>query len=237
MLAQLLRQWMPPSIGGFSSDIDELIRFIFYIILPWFFVAEGVLFYALWRYRRRRGTSARAQYQTGTTLRALAWVIAPAVMILGFDLWIDAESAQVWEKVKLEVPASGQHVRVTGAQFFWKFTYPGPDEQFGTADDFTVDNELHVQSGKPVIFELESTDVIHSFFIPPLRLKQDVVPGRRIRGWFQADTAGVYEIVCSQLCGLGHTRMRGWLHVHSPDDYKTWIDQQHAPSGADSFWQ
>ena len=113
-------------------------------------------------------------------------------------------------------PAGDVVVRITAKQFNWNFTYPGPDGKFGTADDVTSENDLHVPVGKVVRFELQSEDVIHSFFVPDMRLKQDVVPGRTIRGWFEATKTGIYEIACSELCGFGHYSMHGNVIVQTP---------------------
>src|SRR3989304_5465286 len=100
---------------------------------------------------------------------------------------------------------------------------PGPDGQFGTADDLQLDNELHVPVGKVARVTLKSKDVIHSFFLPNLRLKQDVVPGREIEAWFVATKPGGYEIPCAELCGFGHSGMVGPPTVHSADDYEAWL--------------
>ncbi|MEE9171716.1 MAG: hypothetical protein V3U41_02260 [candidate division NC10 bacterium] len=116
-------------------------------------------------------------------------------------------------------------VHVTGKQFNWEILYPGPDGRFGTADDLQVDNELHVPVGKIVRVTLKSKDVIHSFFLPNLRLKQDTMPGREIEAWFEATKPGVYEIPCAELCGFGHSGMLGHLTVHSAEDYEKWVNR------------
>jgi cytochrome c oxidase subunit 2 len=115
---------------------------------------------------------------------------------------------------------------VTAKQFNWEILYPGPDGKFGTEDDRLLDNELHVPVGKPVRVVLKSKDVLHSFFLPTLRLKQDIVPGRAIDAWFEAVKPGRYELPCAELCGFGHSGMKGWLHVHTPDDYEMWTKEQ-----------
>jgi cytochrome c oxidase subunit 2 len=115
---------------------------------------------------------------------------------------------------------------VTAKQFNWEMLYPGPDGQFGTADDLLLDNELHVPVNKVVRVTLKSKDVIHSFFLPHVRLKQDAVPGREIEAWFEATKLGRYEIPCAELCGFGHSGMKGWLTVHPPDEYQKWVKQR-----------
>jgi len=105
-------------------------------------------------------------------------------------------------------------------------TYPGADGQLGTGDDFTVRNQLHVPVDTPVVVHLSSEDVIHSFFIPAFRVKQDAVPGMHIRVWFKAMETGEYELACAELCGLGHYRMRAAVTVHTADDYQRWLSEQ-----------
>ena len=96
--------------------------------------------------------------------------------------------------------------RVSGKQFNWDMTYPGPDNELGTDDDLKLENELHVPVNAVVHIRLTSEDVIHSFFVPQLRLKQDSLPNRFINVWFEATKAGRYEIPCAELCGFGTLR-------------------------------
>ena len=123
-------------------------------------------------------------------------------------------------------------VQVKAKQFNWEFTYAGPDGKFGTADDITSENELHVPINQVVRLTLTSADVIHSFFAPNLRLKQDVVPGRTIPAWFEATTIGSYPIACTELCGFGHYSMAGTLVVQSPQDYAQWLKEHSTQSTA-----
>jgi cytochrome c oxidase subunit 2 len=95
----------------------------------------------------------------------------------------------------------------------------------GSDDDIKFDNDLHVPVNKPIRLNLASNDVIHSFFIPNMRFKQDVVPGRKIPAWFEATKPGKYELPCAELCGFGHSGMKGWLYVHTPEEYKKWADE------------
>jgi cytochrome c oxidase subunit 2 len=142
------------------------------------------------------------------------------------DLGIDFAGVSAYESIKGEMPAREEIVRVTGKQFNWDVTYPGSDGAFDTADDLTLENELHVPVGTVVHVVLESKDVIHSFFVPVFRLKQDVLPGRSITAWFEATETGEYEIGCAELCGYGHYKMRAVLTVHSAVDYASWIQEQ-----------
>lgn len=218
--------WFPENVSTFGGDIDSLFYLILYITGAWFLLTEGLILFFLVRYRRRAG--AKAAYIPGNTLRQAAWILVPCLIVLILDLWIDFRGAAVWAKIKGKVPASDLMIQVTGKQFNWEIVYPGPDGKFGTEDDFQIDNELHVPTGKVVRVVLKSKDVIHSFFLPNLRLKQDAVPGREIVAWFEATKPGKYEIPCAELCGFGHSGMSGWLYVHTPEDYAKWV-KKHWP--------
>src|ERR671922_310118 len=113
-------------------------------------------------------------------------------------------------------------ILVTVLMVVFLIVYPGPDGKLNTEDDVKFDNDLHVPVNKVVRVHLTSKDVIHSFFLPSLRLKQDAVPGRTILVWFEATKPGKYELPCAELCGFGHSGMKGWLHVHSPEEYQEW---------------
>jgi cytochrome c oxidase subunit 2 len=116
-------------------------------------------------------------------------------------------------------------VQVTGKQFNWEILYPGPDGEFGTQDDLELENMLHVPADKVVRVILTSKDVIHSFFVPVLRLKQDTLPGRKIDAWFEATKPGRYEMPCAEMCGFGHSGMLGYLIVHTHEDYEAWVQK------------
>ena len=135
-------------------------------------------------------------------------------------------------------------VEVMGEQFAWNFRYAGPDGVFGKTDptlitstnpfgldktdpaakdDILSINQLHLPEGKPIRLRIRSHDVIHSFFLPYQRIKQDAVPGMQIELWFVPNRAGQYEIACSQLCGLGHYRMQAHLTVESQEEFEKWL--------------
>ncbi len=223
-------RWLPENISTFGGDIDWMFSLIYYIVGFWFLITEGALFFFIWRYRRRAGQPAR--YIRGDRFSELAWVLVPVVIVLALDLGIDLAGGPVWARVKEHAPPGGVEVHATGKQFNWEFTYPGPDGKFGTPDDLKIENELHVPVGQNVHLTLQSKDVIHSFFIPNVRLKQDVLPGRTIGAWFNATKPGQYEIACAELCGFGHYNMRGFLTVHTADDYQSWVQAHWPPQTA-----
>jgi cytochrome c oxidase subunit 2 len=152
----------------------------------------------------------------------MVWTIVPSLILVVLTFL----SIPSWSKVKSRIPESDLHVRITGKQFNWEVQYPGPDGKFDTADDQTFDNELHVPTGKPVVMHLRARDVIHSVFIPTARFKQDAVPGREILQWVEVTKPGKYEIPCAELCGFGHSGMKGYLFVHTPEEYQQWLKEK-----------
>ena len=215
-----MRNWFPENISTFGADLDGVFFLIYYIVLFWFVLVEGILVYFVFRYRRR--PNQPASYVRGDTWKELSWILVPAAIVMVLDLGIDAAGARVWDRVKTHMPAGDVHLQISAKQFEWLITYPGPDEQIGTADDFVLDTELHVPSDKDIRITLSSQDVIHSFFLPNTRLKQDIIPGREIDVWFNVTKPGTYELACAELCGFGHYTMRGELIVHTPEDFARW---------------
>ena len=222
--------WLPESLSTFSQKVD----FLFYVIL-WitgivFFLVQGTLIYFIIRYRGREG--AKGFYTHGNTKVEIVWTIIPAVILIVLALM----GQGVWEEIKSTLPSGPEtvHIRVQAEQFAWNIQYPGKDEKFDTADDIKNINQLHIPVGRPVRVTLTSIEkednpaVIHSFFLPEFRLKQDVVPGMAIDVWFEAKKTGKYEIACAEFCGLGHYRMRGFLAIHSPEGFEAWLREQAA---------
>jgi cytochrome c oxidase subunit II len=226
----MLSGLMPPNVSTFGGQIDSVLYLILYIVGFWFLLTEGLLIYFAVSSRRKK--TRGAAYLRGDTPRQMAWVLVPAVVVLCLDLGIDSAGNSAWELAKNSHPPSTIEVKVTAKQFNWEFTYPGPDGKLGTADDVSIENELHVPVGKVVHLTLTSEDVIHSLWVPNFRLKQDVVPGRAIPAWFEATKAGTYEIACSELCGFGHYSMHGAVTVHSQQDYDNWLRDNITHHGA-----
>lgn len=218
-------QHLPECVSTFGPDIDSVLYLIYYVVGAWFLLAEAVVFYCLLRFRQ--GRRPTASYLPGTTGKSLAWILVPSVLILVCDLFIDAESGRVWRDVKETIPQADVTIRITARQFAWQFTHPGPDNVLDTRDDIITNGHLHVPVNKVVRFDLGSLDVIHSFYSPSLRLKQDAVPGRTIRGWFQVTRTGEFPIACAELCGVAHTVMQATLIVQTESDYRQWsLNQQ-----------
>ena len=209
-------KWLPEDVSPYGAGIDSLFYFIYYLTAVAFIFVTALMIVFLYVYRDQGGR--RATYTHGNTALEIIWTIIPAMVFIGLGLF----SKSLWEDIKLTPPETDTAVKVTGKQFNWEVVYPGPDGEFDTADDKQVDNDIRVPAGKPIRVILASKDVIHSFFLPNLRFKQDTVPGREITGWFQANKPGKYEIPCAELCGFGHSGMVGWLYALAPDEYQAW---------------
>lgn len=211
--------WLPPNVSTYGNEVDSFFYVIYYITLVVFVLVAACQLYFMFKYRFKEGRKAR--YYHGNNTLEIVWTSVTFVAMLALAL----ASKPVWSKIKQEQPPADITVQVTGKQFNWEILYPGPDKIFGTEDDYQVDNQLHVPVNKVVHVILKSKDVIHSFFVPQFRLKQDAVPGRQITAWFEATQAGKYEIPCAELCGFGHSGMLGYLFVHSPEEYQQWLDE------------
>jgi cytochrome c oxidase subunit II len=212
----MLDWWLPENVSTYGREIDWLFHLIYYITGVTFILVFAVMLAFLVMYRDRPGRKAR--YTHGNTTLEIVWTVVPALILVILTLL----SVPAWSKIKMTMPETDFVVQVTAKQFNWQVTYPGADGKFGTADDKTVLDEMHVPVNKVVRVILKSQDVIHSFFVPAFRMKQDAVPGREIRQWFEATKPGKYEWPCAELCGFGHSGMRGWIYVHTPDDYGKW---------------
>ena len=214
--------WLPENVSTYGKDIDWIFYCIYYITsVALVLVLAGMIWFLI-KYRARKG--GRARYSHGNTTLEIIWTIVPALVFV----MIGFMSRSVWGKVRYELPETDLRVKVTASQFNWLMTYPGADGKLGTADDYTQENLLHVPVNRPVRVVLTSKDVIHSFFLPNLRLKQDAVPGREIEVWFEATKEGNYEMPCAELCGFGHSNMKGYLRVHSPQEFAAWAKEKKA---------
>ena len=247
---------MPAAAASHAGEIDQMMVLVHWLMAVLFVGWGGVFVFMLVRFRR--GANAKASY-TGTHGKfskgvEIAVVVAEAVLLLGYAI-------PAWARRVKQFPAESEAtvVRVVGEQFAWNVQYAGADGRFGRTDiklvspdnplgldrsdpsakdDITDINNLHVPVDRPVLVHLFSKDVIHSFGLYEMRVKQDAVPGLEIPVWFvptvtTADMAAKlgkpdfqYEITCSQLCGLGHFRMRGYLTVQSAADYQKWMADQ-----------
>lgn len=220
MLDQLI-----PSASSFSGDVDRLFLLITLIVGAWFLAAEAMFFWLIFRFRARPGVAS--QYITGKEPHLKRWINWPHTLILICDVVIIIAAVQVWVRIKQTLPPADRTVRIVARQWAWTFTDPGMDAQLDTADDVRTTDEMHLELGKTYHFLLESRDVLHSFFVPAFRLKQDAIPGRIYTGWFKTTKAGSYDILCAEICGLGHGVMGAQLTVGSSEEHVAWL-QRHA---------
>ena len=220
--------WLPENISTYGKEIDRLFYVILAITTFVFIGVQGTLLFFLFKYRAQKGV--RAAYTHGSNRLEVIWTIIPAIILVALTVL----SQRVWHEIRKPVPKSAIPIEIDAEQFAWNVRYAGTDGIFGTADDIKTINQLHIPVGKPVRVRLKSIGkdgkhpVIHSFFLPEVRLKQDVVPGLVINVWFEATRTGKYEIACAEFCGLGHYRMRGFFSIHSQEGFDAWLKEQAA---------
>ena len=214
------RIWLPEAITTTAPMIDQMFWIVLVITGIAFVLVQGTLLFFIFRYRHRPGRAAT--YTHGHLGAEIIWTIVPAIILV----WLAFKSQEVWAVVRGTPPPPDLEVEVTGEQFAWNVRYAGSDGAMNTADDITTINQMHLPVGRTVLFHIRSKDVIHSFFVPQFRMKQDAVPGLTTRLWVNATKTGHYEIACAELCGLGHYRMRGFLVVEPPETFTAWLAEQ-----------
>lgn len=235
----------PEMISEEAKKIDSIFWLVLYLTGAAFVAVAAGLTWCCLVYRKREGVPAL--YTHGSSRTALGVTLTlSALVFLGVDMNVVRASNAVAREVQANYPDEDEaiHVKVLAQQFVWNMRWPGKDGVFGQTDpkfyrednQFGLDEEdlkswddvwatglLVVPVDTPVILEMESKDVIHSFFLPNLRIKQDVVPGMTTRLWFKATKTGEYEIACAELCGLGHYQMRGLFRVVTRKEYDQWM--------------
>lgn len=243
---------LPIDISAHGPAIDRLIYIIHFFMAVLFIGWLTFVILALIRFRARPGH--QAVYQAGhfktPNYVEVAVALVEGLLLVGF-------SFPIFSQIKNQMPSRGRalEVRVVAEQFAWNVHYPGPDGIFGKTDprlmgaanpvgldpadpagkdDVVTVNQMHVPVNQPVIARLSSKDVIHSFGIPVMRVKQDVIPGQVIPVWFEARKSGNFEIACAQLCGLGHYRMRGFFTVETEEAFNAWLKQMKPEPPAES---
>ena len=242
----LLNEWigLPANAAEHGYQIDHILEFCHWFMAI-LFVGWSVYFvYVLIRFRKKRNPVASNEGITNgiSTHLEFSIVLIDAVLLIGFAI-------PLWAKRVNEFPETKDTILVhaIGQQFTWNYHMPGPDGQFGRRDMHLVTNmnavgldqndpyskddivvaggDLHVPIDRPVIIDLSSKDVIHNYAIPHMRIAQDAIPGSIIPMWFKPVKIGEYEVVCGQLCGLGHYSMKGKVVVDTPADYQAWLKE------------
>jgi cytochrome c oxidase subunit 2 len=242
----LYDHWLPENINDHGHVIDRLFTFILYLTGVIFIGTSLTLFWFLWKYDATRTTEPVA-YTHGSHTLEVVWSILPAATLLfiaiyQMNAWADAKMRRPLISVGpdgIEGTDDDQYkpplVEVTGRQFEWRIRYAGADQKIGTADDILTVNDLHIPIDEEVVVQIHSQDVLHSFFLPNLRIKQDVVPGMKQFVWFRANRRGVYDIVCAELCGWGHYKMRGRLTVEDRPAFEQWLAKVYAEQERTEF--
>lgn len=201
-----------------TSEVDALFLFITVVSLFFFLLVEGLLIYFAIRYRRRKGTeSSETPDIRGNMLLETIWIVIPTIVVASFFYY----GYRVFRDIRTPTPGATD-IHVVGKQWLFEFRYP---------DGSSSINEVRVPVGKPVKLILSSDDVIHSFYIPAYRLKQDMVPGRYNTLYLHPDKVGTYNILCAEYCGVGHSTMRAELIVMEPAAYAAWREKKGAPAG------
>ena len=219
---------LPESYSTFGDDIDAIFLTITWITVAIFFIVEIALVWFIVKYRHREGR--RAVHIHGSMRAELIWTAIPFLIVT----LITIQSAGVWFDARFpgRLPEDAYEVAVHAKQFEWTVSYPGGDDELGTGDDFTTRNVINLPVDTPVVVRLTAEDVIHSFFLPDLRVKQDAVPGMEQRIWFEITEPGEYVLGCAELCGLGHYRMKGRIVAQQGEDFARWDLEQRRPAVA-----
>ena len=219
-------------VSTFGREIDSLFLIILIITGVVFIGTQIVMVYAAYKFVDEKDAQGRpvrkADYFHGSQRLEVIWTIIPAAILVFIALY----QMGTWAEIKFRsmAPKVPPLAEITARQFQWVMRYPGPDGRLNTRDDLIVVNDLHFVKNKQALIYLKSSDVLHSFFLPHLRMKQDAVPGLTIPVWFDADTAtrpGITSWLCAELCGWGHYKMRGRVTVHETEsDFQQWLDDK-----------
>ena len=254
--------WFPSAaMSPLGERIDDLFYMILLVTTLVFIGTQIALGYVLWTGAKRTdpGNTAKAWFTHGSHNLEVIWSVVPALVLLyialyQLDVWRDFrvrnafpndEMANVLADLGVEADAQGQPMNalaeVTARQFEWRIRYPGfdadgnllPLESDPQPTDLYAVNDLHLPSGVPVMINLKSADVQHSFFLPDLRVKQDAVPGLVIPIWFQASKSDTYPLLCAELCGWGHYKMKARFVAEPADDFLGWLRELHEQQNDD----
>lgn len=235
------RWWFPLALNAHALEFD---RWFSWNLAVAGFVFLGVQLVLAWVVLRRRDRGQRAASFDGSLRLELLWTAVTAGVLIGAA----AAGTTLWSAVHLDRRPGDIRIQAGAKQFAWNFRYAGPDGRFGRTDvgkindaagnpfgvderdpagrDDIVSAALRIPAGRRIELQLTGQDVIHSFFVRELRLKQDVVPGMEIPLRFEAGRPGEYEIACAELCGLGHHQMRSVLIVLPPAEFDAWLRTQ-----------
>jgi cytochrome c oxidase subunit 2 len=218
-----LNAWLPKDVSDIGHHIDHLFMFILVLTGVVFVATELVLAWFLWKYDGKTNKEP-VKFTHGSHTLEICWTIVPAATLLFIAIY----QMNTWAAAKMRRPTDDGRpmaatVEVTARQFEWRIRYPGEDGMLGTRDDLFSINELHVPVNEETLVDLKSADVLHSFFLPNLRVKQDAVPGMKIPVWFRPVEEGKFDIVCAELCGWGHYKMKGRITIETRAAYDKYL--------------
>jgi len=201
----------PQRASAYAGEVD----FLFICLLVITVLTVGLVFFLLFYFanKYRHGSNAVRDEPTKKTWRwEVSWTAATLLVFVGLAVWGGSLYVHLYNP-----PRDALQIFVVGKQWMWKAQHPGGQREI---------NALHVPVGQDIRLVMASQDVIHSFYIPALRIKQDVVPGRYETMWFRADRVGRYHLFCAEYCGTDHAKMGGWVTVMSPRDFSDWLRMQ-----------
>src|SRR5262245_28923974 len=199
----------PEQASTVAGQVDALTLFLLAITAFFTVLIAGLIVVFMIRFRRRSATELGADVH-GSLALEIGWTIIPFAIVMVIFVW----SASLFAKIKLP-PADAVNVNVVGKQWMWKLQHMEGRREI---------NELHVPTGQPIKLTLTSEDVIHSFYVPAFRIKQDAVPGRYTEIWFEATKPGRYHLFCAEYCGTIHSGMIGDVVVMEPAEYQQWLE-------------
>jgi cytochrome c oxidase subunit II len=213
----LLIDWFPEDGSGAASDIDTVYDVLLICSVPVFVLVMTIAIYSVVRFRAKPGDMGDGPPIHGNTRLEVIWVTVPFIMVsvLAVYGWIILEDIEAKKQNEMVV-------RVTGQQFTWSFEYPS--EKVKT-------KELVLPVDRPVEFKIRTNDVIHSFWVPQFRLKSDAVPGLTTAIRLTPERTGNYEVVCAELCGIGHATMRQFVRVVPASEFDDWVSKQREAAG------
>lgn len=229
--------WLPPPISNHAAAYDRQFMITIVVVGIAFSLAQIGLGWVVWKYRET-GDQTRSTFSHGSNRLEVVWTVITAVVFITLGVM----GQRVWASLRLNSAPPGSYtIEVVAQQFQWNFHYPGNDNVFGHTDPSLIDDgssnfvglddtdpsskddavatTLAIPVNRPVELILRSKDVIHSFWVPPLRFKQDLVPGMAIRVHFTANRVGKYELACAELCGQFHYRMKSYMLVLPEDEF------------------
>ena len=273
VVAPVMNWWLPMSASSYSGGIDRLFYIILAVTGVTFIAISAVFIYVLFKYPAEVGR--KSHYTHGNHRLEMIWSAVPAVILVLLGIgqipaWLNVKSTS-WLNAKEEADKPFLQVEVVARQWEWRIRYSSSAhmKEWGDRaaamkdirlkmpprpDDVRLVNEVHCIKGQKTLVHLKTQDVIHSFFLPHMRLKQDALPGKTIPVWFQAEDSNchkeggewvdgmrhdaakgwvkdpkyIWELACAEYCGSRHSLMRGKLYVHEPDDFLDWLKSAEA---------